>query len=101
MRLLSRFTDHSPSLRCSNHEAVGQIVAKGFVKDVGFGDCPQYIEYEFTDATGSVITGKHVGTESSYFSVNVGDRIWIRYLKLDSSVNAPKDALAIITPIVM
>jgi hypothetical protein len=98
MSLLSRLIDYSSALRCSGAEAVGRVTAKAFVKDAGFGDCPMQITYEFTDARGQIVTGKHVGTESSYHTVKAGDQILIRYLKSDSRTNAPRDALGIIRP---
>ncbi len=99
MSLLDRFVDNSPALRCSKAEAVGRITAKAFVKDAGFGDCPMHITYEFQDASGQAVTGRHVGTESSFYDVQIGDRIRIRYLETDSEKNAPTDALGIIKPI--
>ena len=99
MSLLDHFIDHSPALRCSKAEVVGRITAKAFVKDAGFGDCPMHITYEFQDASGQVITGRHVGTESSFHDVQIGDQIRIRYLESDSRKNAPTDALGIIRPV--
>jgi hypothetical protein len=91
-----RFIDHSPALRCSRAEAVGRITAKAFVWGIGFGNFPMQIAYEFTDANGRTVTGRHVGTESSFFGIAVGDEILIRYLESDSTRNAPRDALGII-----
>ena len=54
------------------------------------------IAYEFSDASGQMIAGKHVGTESSYYGLKIGDRILIRYLESNSNTNAPKDALGMI-----
>jgi hypothetical protein len=99
MSWLHRFIDYSPGLRCSRAEAVGRITAKSFVTDAGFGDCPMQIIYEFTDASGRSVTGKHVGTESSYYRVQSGDQILIRYLESKPEINAPRDALGIIGPI--
>jgi hypothetical protein len=99
MSLLDRFIDHSPALRCSRAEVVGRITAKAFVKDAGFGDCPMQITYEFSDASGRLVPGKHIGTESSYHDVQIGDRILVRYLESDPKTNAPKDALGIIRPV--
>jgi hypothetical protein len=69
------------------------------VKDGGLGDCPMQITYEFLDASGRTVTGKHVGTESSYHGVQAGDRMLIRYLESDSKTNAPIDALGIVRPV--
>jgi hypothetical protein len=99
MSLLARFTDHSPALRCSKAEAVGYITAKAFVKDGGFGDCPMQITYKFLDSCGRTVIGKHVGTESSYYGVQTGDQILIRYLESDPKTNAPRDALGIVRPV--
>lgn len=99
MSVLDRFIDHSPALRCSRAEAIGRITAKSLVKDAGFGDCPMQIAYEFSDASGQLIAGKHVGTESSYYGLKTGDQISIRYLESDSKTNSPKDALGIIRPV--
>lgn len=99
MSLLDRFIDHSPALRCSRAEAVGRITAKAFVKDSGFGDCPMQITYEFSDGSGRLVVGKHVGTESSYFGLRTGDRIMVRYLESDSKTNSPRDALGIISAV--
>jgi hypothetical protein len=96
MSLLDRFIDNSPALRCSRAEAVGSITAKAFVKDAGFGDCPMQITYEFPDSSGQLVGGRHVGTESSFYRVKIGDRIRIRYIESDSKKNAPTDALGII-----
>jgi hypothetical protein len=57
------------------------------------------ITYEFCDDSGQTLTGKHVGTESSYWGVKVGHQILIRYLESNSKMNAPIDALGIIRPI--
>jgi hypothetical protein len=99
MSLLDHFIDHLPALRCSRAEAIGRITGKTFIKDSGFGDCPMQITYEFCDASGKIIAGKHAGTESSYFGVQIGDQILIRYLESASKTSAPKDALGIISPI--
>jgi hypothetical protein len=99
MSILGRFTDYSASLRCSKAEAVGSVTRKEFLKDAGFGDCPMQIDYEFADSSGQVVVGKHVGTESSFYGIKVGDRILIRYLQSDVKKNAPKDALGIITSV--
>jgi len=99
MSILDRFTDHSASLRCSKAEVVGRVARKTFLKDAGFGDCPMQIDYEFTDSSGQVVVGRHVGTESSFYGIKVGDRILLRYLQSDAKKNAPKDALGIITPV--
>jgi len=96
---LKRLVDYSPSLRSSKAEAVARITAKSFVKNAGFGDCPMEITYEFSDSNGQTIIGKHIGTESNYFGVNVGDEILIRYLESNSVTNAPKDTLGIISRI--
>ncbi|MBI5387998.1 MAG: hypothetical protein HZA90_25320 [Verrucomicrobia bacterium] len=98
MSLFTRFIDHSAALRCSKADAVGHITAKAFVKDAGFGDCPMQIDFEFLDSGGRVVTGRHVGTESSYRGIKVGDQILIRFLESDPKTNAPKDSLGIITP---
>jgi hypothetical protein len=97
MSILDRFIDYAPGLRCSRAETLGRITRKSFVKDSGFGDCPMKIEYDFIDASGQHVSGGHVGTESSFGSVEVGDQIRIRYLESDSTRNAPTDALGIIT----
>jgi hypothetical protein len=78
---------------------IGRITAKAFVKNAGPGDCPMQITYEFSDASGKTITGRHVGTESSFYDVKAGDRIRIRYLEWDTKQNAPTDALGIIRPV--
>lgn len=99
MSLLDRFIDRSPALRCSKAEAVGHVTAKAFVGDAGFGDCRMYITYEFHDASGQAIAGRHVGTESSFYGIQIGDKIRIRYLAANSKRNAPTDALGIIRPV--
>jgi len=91
--------DNKPALRCSKAEIAGSITSKAFAKDAGFGDCPMQITYEFRDAAGRTVTGKHVGTESNYYSVKIGDRILIRYLESEPRKNAPKDSLGIIRPV--
>lgn len=78
---------------------MGRITAKFFVKDAGFGDCPMQIIYEFSDASGQMVTGKHVGTESSFHGIKTGDQILVRYLISDPKTNAPRDALGIIGPL--
>jgi hypothetical protein len=99
MVFFDRFIDYMPALRCSSVEATGRIITKQFVKDASFGDCEMFIEYEFTDARGILVVGRFVGTESSFHSVGVGQRIKIRYLESNSNRNAPTDSLGIITPI--
>lgn len=74
------------------------IVDKRFVKDAGFGDCPMFIAFEFEDVTRRPFVGKHVGTESSYGNIEIGDRIQIRYLPQDPEICAPRDSLGIIMP---
>ena len=69
---------------------------KAFIKDAGFGDCPMEILYEFQDDSGEILSGKYTATESSFYNVEVGSRILIRYLKSDPKKNAPRDSLSII-----
>lgn len=78
MSLLDHFTDYSPALRCSTAESIGRITQKAFLKDVGFGDCAMRITYDFSDARGHIVAGKHSGTESSYYGVQIGDMILIQ-----------------------
>lgn len=99
MSFLRRFVDHSSSLRCSKSESTGVIIGKKFVKDAGFGDCPMQITFEFLDSTGKSRIGKHIGTESSYFGVKVGDQILVRYIEKDPEICAPADSLGMIMPI--
>ena len=98
MSILDRFIDYAPGLRCSRAETLGLITAKSFVKDKGFGDCPMKIEYEFTDTRSKLVCGSYIGTESSFWAVEIGDQIRIRYLESDSKKNAPTDSLGIIAP---
>lgn len=98
MSIFDRFIDYSAGLRCSRSETHGRITTKSFVKDAGFGDCPMKIEYEFIDARGQLVRGGYVGTESSFYTVKIGDQIRIRYLESDSEKNAPTESLGIITP---
>jgi hypothetical protein len=97
MSFLDRFIDHSPALRLSRAESIGRIIAKRFIKDAGFGDCPQVIDFEFPDPTGVMVKGSYTGTESSFHGVAAGDPIVIRYLESEPSTCAPRDSLGIIT----
>lgn len=99
--ILGRFIniDKTPVLRCSTSEVCGRITRLAFVKDAGFGDSPVEIDYEFPDSTGRVIKGNYVGTESSFHAVKVGDEILVRYDQHDPKLNAPRDAIGIITPV--
>ena len=91
--------DEESDLRCSQAEALGRITAKGVVKTWGFGEypLPVQIDYGFTGPGGETVVGSHVGPEISFHSVEVGDRILIRYLASRPIVNAPRDALGLIT----
>jgi len=98
MSIFDCLVDHTAMLRCSKHEAAAVILTKQFVKDAGFGDCPMKIEYEFETASGKQ-SGSHRGTESNYFSLQVGDSILVKYLSNKPHINAPRDSLGIISPL--
>jgi len=98
MSIFDRLVDWTSALRCAKHEAEGVILKKQFVKDAGFGDCPMKIEYEFETANGRQ-SGSHRGTESSYFGLQIGDSILVRYLANKPHINAPRDSLGIISQV--
>ena len=91
-------TDHRPALRCGGR-AIATVTKKQFSADRGFGDCPMFIKYAFRTDDGLNVLGNYTATESSFYALDVGDEIAIRYLLERRHINAPEDALSILRPI--
>jgi hypothetical protein len=71
-------------------------MAKSFVRDPNFGDCPMKIEYEFRIQRASPSVAATLEQRVAVWTVKIDDQIRVRYLELDSKKNAPTDSLGII-----
>ena len=90
-------TDHRSALRCGKR-AIASITLKQFSGDAGFGDCPMFIKYMFRTADERSVLGQFVATESSFYGIETGDEIAVRYIEKQPHISAPEDSLSIVRP---
>ena len=91
--------DMRPGLRCASR-ANAIITLKQFVGDRGFGDCPMLIRYCFQTSSDQSVLGEYQSTESSFYNLQVGDTIVVRYDAEKPNFNAPEDSLSIVRKVV-
>lgn len=91
--------DMRPGLRCAP-KANAMVTLKQFVGDRGFGDCPMLIKYCFRTSHNQSVLGEYQSTESSFYDLQVGDTIVVRYDIDSPHFNAPEDSLSIVRKIV-
>jgi hypothetical protein len=87
--------DHRPALRCGER-VIASVTLKQFVGDRGFGDGPVLIKYAFRTADERSVLGEFAATESSFFNVDTGDEIAVRYIANRPNISAPEDTLSIV-----
>lgn len=91
-------TDHRPALR-SGERAIATVILKQFSGDRGFGDCAMHIKYAFRTADEKSVLGQFTSTESSFYGIDAGDEIAVRYIAEQPHISTPEDALSLIRPI--
>ena len=89
--------DHRPALR-SGERATAYVTVKQLTGVGAFGDRPMHIKYAFRTADEKSVLGQFTATESSFFEIEAGDEITVRYSAGQPHISVPEDALSIIRP---
>lgn len=90
--------DQRSVLRCGT-ECTARVIRKQWCGDVGFGDSPMFIEYEFATDNGAAIVGRFESMDTSFTQLEVGDDILVRYDPENPNLNTPRGALLIVDPV--